>query len=237
MPSLLQRKLMQVKPEDAYENTRTLTTTTDKGHYLSLRPLINPTAEQEEFPFESLFGGLNNTISISNIDETTIKQDFSFGIHSNRVLGLPMQDAAVPTVWKTWESGDIQETGTVHPFGLDKEGVDFVELWQPLNAEAYQSKDDFRVGFTAENARSVTLKIDSKEFYGIVTIVGNIVQGLLHKKENPSISCIRCVVDSETLRFKKYEIKFGESLLQFPSEIPESLVVGSFIHGWEVIEA
>lgn len=227
---------MQVKPQEAYENTRTLTTTTNSGHYLSLRPFINPTAEQEEFPFEALFGGLNDSVIVSKIDNKTIKQDFLFGIHSNRILGLPMQSSPVPTVWKTWESGDIQETGTVNPPGLENEGVDFVELWQPLNADYYQSKDDYKVGLTAENSRSVTLKIDTKEFYGIVTIVGNIVQGLLHKKENSTISAIRCVVDSETLRFKKYEIKYGESLLQFPSEIPESLVVGSFIHGWEIIE-
>lgn len=236
MPSLLQRKLMQIKPQEAYENTRTLTTTTNKGHYLSLRPLINPTEEQEKFPFEALFGGSSDSVIVSKIDDKTVKQDFLFGIHSNRILGLPMQSFPLPTVWKTWESGDIQETGTVTPPGLNNEGIDFVELWQPLNADVYQSKDDYRVGLTADNARSIALKIDTKEFYGIVTIVGNVVQGLLHKKENNTISALRCVVDAETLRFKKYEIKYGEAVLQFPSEIPESLVVGSFIHGWEIIE-
>lgn len=237
MPALLQRKLMQVKPNAAYENTRTYSTVTNEGHYVSLRPFINPSAEQEEFPFESLFGGLNKTVEVTKVDDTTVKQSFSFGIHSNRILGLPMQDSPVHTVWKTWESGDMEETGTIHPFGLDKEGIDFVELWQPLDAEAYESKDTYRVGPTSDKARSVALKMDTKEYDGVVTIVGNIVQGLLHKKDDNTISAVRCVVDSETLRFKKYEIKYGESLMQFPSELPESLVVGSFIHGWEVIEA
>lgn len=238
MPELFQRKLIQVVPGKANEPTRTLSSVSNEGHYVSLRPLINPSEEEEEsFPFESCFAGFKKSCIVSKINDTTVKQTFSFDIHSNRILGLPMQETPLDTYWNTWLSGDIEETGTLHPFGDDKEGIDFIELWQPIKAETYESKDSFFIGKTGSDARSVTLKLDSEEYYGIVVIVGDFVQGLLHKKKAKEISALRCVVDKETLRFKKYEIKFGVDLLKFPTEVPSSLVVGNFINGWEIIEA
>lgn len=236
MPSLFQRKLIQIKPEKASEPTRTLSSVSNNGNYVSLRPYINVTPQVEEFPFESSFAGLSTSCEVSRIDENNVKQSFKFDIHTNRILGIPFQDSAVDTYWETWASGDIEETGTVHPFGLDKEGIDFVELWQPLNADTYTSKTNFLVGETDSKARSVTLKLDSDDYYGIAVIVGDVVQGILNKKKTKEISALRCVIDKETLRFKKYEIKFGPDLMKFPTELPVSLVVGSFINGWEIIE-
>ena len=239
MPELFQRKLIQILPERANEPTRTLSSVSNKGNYISLRPLIKATTEEEEnFPFECCFAGFTKSCEVSKVDEATNKQSYKFDIHTNRLLDLPIQDTWADTYWKTWPSGDIEETGTLYPFGPDTKGVDFVELWQPINAETYTSKDNFLVGATEPNARSVTLKLDSDDYYGITVIIGDVVQGVLHKKKDKKdIAVLRCVVDKETLRFKKYEIKFGSSLLKFPSELPASLVVGSFINGWEIVEA
>ncbi|XBW34699.1 hypothetical protein QEN19_000266 [Hanseniaspora menglaensis] len=237
MPYLFQRKLMQVLPGQADESTRTLSSVSNEGHYVSLRPFIKAAKDQEEFPFESCFAGFNKSCIVSKIDEKTTKQTFLFDIHSNRVLGIPLQDAPLDTYWTTWVSGDIEERGTIHPNGPENEGIKFIELWQPIKAETYLSKDNFLVGSTDSTSRSITLKMDSEQYYGIVVIVGDVVQGLLHKKKAKDISVLRCVVDKDTLRFKKYEIKFGEDLMKFPIEVPSSITVGSFINGWEIIES
>lgn len=237
MPALLKRLAFQVG-NSINERTCTYSSVSDDGHFISLRPLVKPYTEGEKkFPFEWAFAGLNKDVTVKKVSEDEVTQDFDFWLDSNRYLNVPnTHKGIVNTNWKTWESGCMKETGTVFPFGVDKPGVEFMELWQPLDAS--QAEEAIApIGGTGAKVRSIVLKADTSKFQGLMIVVGQWIQGYLSAKGGDSIegiSFIRAIEYGETI------FEYGTGVAKFPRTF-DDVEVGSSIHlggvGWEVIEA
>ncbi|EDO17078.1 hypothetical protein Kpol_530p48 [Vanderwaltozyma polyspora DSM 70294] len=241
MPAFLKRLIFQVG-DQASERTYTYTSVSNDGHYISLRPLIRPKDDKErEFPVEWAFAGLNTDIRVTKIDEYTVTQDFNFWIDINRYLKVPnIHQGEVHTTWKRWESECLEETGTVYPFGPDKEGVNFMELWQPLDSNRVEDVVA-PIGMDNSKDRSVVLKIDDSKYEGLMIVVGKWAQGLMTKKGESSTDGINMIRSVETST-NSYKTLFsqGSNVDKFPSAF-ENLSKGTKVDvngfEWEVIES
>ncbi|KAH3903339.1 Hri1p SCDLUD_000965 [Saccharomycodes ludwigii] len=250
MVAVFKRELIQVIPNPPNERTFTLSTVTDKGHYISLRPLVKPTTEEEKkFPFEWGFGGRNTSVEIINVNSNSFKQNFVFELDLNEYLQIPnTHSGLINTLWTTWDSGCLEETGELFPFGKNKESVAFRELWQPIDPSKSVDFDHLTLkdGDDAHNGSketSVALHIDNDTFVGLVVVAGNILQGILFKKNDNTIkgtNFIRGIIASEEKKEFTYSIKYGEDVTSFPLDLftkHDSIKVGDVISQWKVIES
>lgn len=238
MVSLYKRLLFQTLSEEPNETTLTLSTTTNKGNYISLRPFLKCDSSQK-FPFEWVFGGLSDSANIIVQDASTTEIDFNFQFDTNVYLNVPnTHRGEIQTFWKVWKSGCIEETGTVYPFGFNNPGVSFRELWQPLNP----NEEDFVLlsDHNNTNITSITLYLNSDKYNGIVVIVGKWCQGILFKKNDGTIkglSFVRLVQRSDG-SWKKL-IEFGDDFNKFPTKFDVKENQKIIIDGevWDVIES
>ncbi|KAL6939311.1 hypothetical protein ACO0RG_003147 [Hanseniaspora osmophila] len=237
MVQLFQRKLFQVLPNPPCETTSTFSSVTNAGHFISLRPFVNK-AGHEDFPFEWCFGGISKYSQASQLDADTAQIIFTMELDTNTIRKVENVDKdPVTTKWATWPSGDVEETGEVFPFGKDKEGVKFRELWQPINPDTYETEQKFNIlprSADASKFASIALYVNNSEFHGLVTIVGNFVQGFLHKKGTESMSFIRAAFNGSKY---EYSIKFGPNVDVFPTKFHNGVKVGEKVGVFEVIEA
>ncbi|GMM55284.1 Hri1 protein [Maudiozyma humilis] len=221
------------------ENTCTLTSESTDGHYISLRPLLAPTAAQAAFPFEWAFAGTNKDITVSRVSADTVKEEFRFGFDTNVYLDVkPRHEGPVETYWQTIASGVRQETGEIFPAGKTQPGVKFMEMWQPVD---FASEKLVIIGAEAQQGRSVTLKIDSAEFQGLVIVVGKWVQGFLSRKRAAAAEGLSFVRAFEVPGSNvDTAVKFGKDFDKFPT-LFDALKVGQTVDAngaqWEVIEA
>ena len=239
MPSLLRRELFTVAG-NSNERTLTLSSTSNDGHYLSLRPLVKPTTEAETaFPFEWAFFGTNEDIQSTIESPTKLTHVFDFGFDANVYLNTPnTHRGPVETHWIVWDSGCLQEAGFVFPFGSEKPGVEFMELWQPIDI----NRDEYViVPEDKQKGRSVVLSVDCEKYHGMVIVVGKWVQGILADKRESTtlgLSFVRSVEESDG----KYKtlIKYGKDFEKFPTAFND-LSVGSSVDvngaTWKVLEA
>lgn len=238
MPALLKRVAFEVNGS-LMENTCTLTSESTDGHYISLRPLLAPTAAQAAFPFEWAFAGTNKDITVSKVSEDTVKEEFRFGFDTNVYLDVqPRHNGPVETYWQTIASGVRQEKGQIFPGGKDQPGVNFMEMWQPVD---FASEQLVIIDGKPQQGRSVTLKIDSKEYNGLVIVVGKWIQGFLSKKGASTAAGLSFVRSYEVPGAPvDTSIKFGADFAKFPTMF-DALKVGQTVDAngaaWEVIEA
>ncbi|CCF55911.1 hypothetical protein KAFR_0A04760 [Kazachstania africana CBS 2517] len=237
MPSLLKRISFRVAGTNN-ERTFTLSSVSDDGHFISLRPLIKPAGEKEvEFPFEWAFAGTNKDVDVTKVDETNVRQVFRMAFDSNVYLKVPNASSdPVDTNWKTWDSGVLQESGTIFPFGDDR-AVEFEEIWQPIDIESGKL---ILTDSAAANGRSIVLKVTNSNKYGIIIVTGKWIQGLLGDLDDSSIkglNFIRFVQNSDGSHQKL--INYGSNVDQFPTKF-DSLEKGETIDvngvSWEVLE-
>lgn len=238
MPFLFKRISFEVAGQ-ASERTLTLSSGSNDGHYISLRPLLNPsTLEEKEFPWEWAFAGTKDTVEVNN-KENGCQQIYNFWFDANVYLQTPnTHRGPIDTFWATWESGLLKETGTVYPFGKDKDGVDFVELWQPVDAQ----REEFVIQDKAESkGRSVTFKVDNDQFYGLVIVVGRWAQGVLAQKGNSTTKGLNFIRSVESVNGDiKNLIQFGSDVNKFPSvftKVKKGDEVEANGLTWNVIEA
>ncbi|CCC69893.1 hypothetical protein NCAS_0D03120 [Naumovozyma castellii] len=238
MPSLLKRILFEVAGHPN-ERTLTLSSASNDGHFISLRPLVKPSTEAEKkFPFEWAFAGTNANIKITPKSEGVAAQDFNFWFDANVYLNVPnTHRGEVNTTWTTWESGCIQETGKVFPFGKDKEGVSFMELWQPVDA----NRDELIITNDANSkGKSIVFKVDNAEYEGLVIVVGKWTQGFLSKKNGNSIEGLNFLrlLERESGKVEAL-VDYGKDAQKFPRDFA-NLKKGSSVDvnglTWEVIE-
>lgn len=245
---LFKRLAFQVGPNIS-ENTFTLSSVSKQGHFISLRPFTKPTKEQEEFPFEWVFAGTNEHVKVTPTTDSegnaVLQQDFDMQFDTNVYLGVEnTHRGVINTFWKTWNSGCLEETGKVFPFGKDKEGVPFMELWQPVDPSV---KDLVMVNAGDGNSapasvRSVVLQVSAGQGYeGLIVIVGNWAQGYIAKEGVNSVeglNFIRYYIEND--KASKVYTQFGADANKFPTEL-SSISVGSnvAVNGlkWDVIEA
>lgn len=238
MPALLKRIAIEVNGALG-EQTSTVTSQSTDGHYISLRPLLHPTEEQGSFPFEWAFFGTNKDIEVSKVSETIDKQVFKFGFDTNVYLKVAnIHEGPVSTQWETIANGVQQETGEIFPFGKDKAGVKFVEIWQPIdsNSEQFVITDG-----TNTSNRSIVLKIDNDEYFGMIIVVGKWVQGFLSKKNGSTASGLNSIRAFETGNGTlNTSLKFGSDFDKFPT-MYDALKTGMTVDAngavWDVIEA
>ncbi|CAI4046728.1 Hri1p SKDI_12G3330 [Saccharomyces kudriavzevii IFO 1802] len=242
MPALLKRLLFQVGPQPN-ERTFTLSSVSDEGHYISLRPFVKPSGSSESaFPFEWVFAGTNKSVKVSDLGNGVVTQDFNFWLDTNVYLNVPnTHRGEVNTTWKDWDSGCIEETGAVYPFGPEKESVSFRELWQPVDP----SREDLVIvspngeKFTS-NAKSIVLKVTDEAYDGLVIIVGRWVQGFLSKKDQGTTEGLNFVrlLERDSGKFESL-LSFGKEVKKIPQSY-ENLKNGSTVTieglNWEVIE-
>ncbi|CCD24389.1 Hri1p NDAI_0D00750 [Naumovozyma dairenensis CBS 421] len=241
MPELLKRIAFEVAGNPD-ERTFTLSSGSNDGHYLSLRPLVKPrTPEGKEFPFEWAFAGTNKDITVTPIEgsENTVKQDFNFWIDINAYLNVPnTHRGVVNTVWTTWDSGCIKEAGEVFPFGKDKQAVPFIELWQPIDAN---KEDLVIVQESNKTLKSIVLKIDDSEYSGLVIVVGKWVQGILIKKSDGTKKGLNFMRLQEASNGSyKSLIEYGIDSSKFPKKfdsLEKDAVLSVAGLNWTVIEA
>ncbi|CCK70985.1 Hri1p KNAG_0F03230 [Huiozyma naganishii CBS 8797] len=241
MPAICKRVLFEAGG-NVNERTLTLSSVSNDGHYISVRPLVKKNTEAErEFPFEWVFAGTKDHIEVTNeTDGVTQKQVFDFWLDTNVYLGISnTHRGKVHTKWTTWESGLLLEQGTVFPFGKDGEGVDFKELWQPIDA----NRDELVIQDKLESqGRSVTFKVDNNEYFGLVVVVGKWVQGFLAKKNGGSkrdLNFVRLVESAFAGKYTTLE-RYGVDADKFPCEF-DTVKKGDHVTAngvqWEVIEA
>lgn len=232
MPGLFKRILFEVAGTQN-ERTLTLSSTSTDGHFISLRPLVKPATKEEiEFPWEWVFAGLNTNVNVSVAGNVT-KQVFDMGFDANVYLGIEnTHRGSIHTNWITWDSGCLQETGTVYPFGADKEGVDFVEVWQPIDA----NEEKFIMIDGEAKAKSITFQVDTDDFEGLLIVVGNYAQGYLAQKgtnTTKGLNFLRTYND-------KVLVEFGSNVSKFPTDY-NNVKKGDKIEveglTWNVIEA
>ncbi|SCU81418.1 LAFA_0C04786g1_1 [Lachancea sp. 'fantastica'] len=242
MVVLNKRYTFQVGQAPANERTLTLTSASNEGYFISLRPFVQPNASEKEFPFEWGFAGSPASAKMGKKDAETDTVDFDFEFDTNVHLNLEnTHRGVIKTLWKTWESGLVEERGQVFPFGDDKEGFDFFELWQPL--------DSTRPGFVVlddnsadqEKARSVVLTVDTDEYKGLVTVVGRWAQGILFKKSENTINGINFLraVEQQEGSWKTL-LQYGSDFSKFPKSFVASLdsaVEGNSGLTWRVVES
>lgn len=238
MVSLCKRVLFQADTESPNEQTLTLSSTSNKGHYISLRPLIN--SEGKAFPFEWAFAGRSEDATITTIDATTNGIDFNFGLDTNVQMSVPnTHRGVIKTVWKTWESGVIEEIGSVFPWGTEGTEVNFREVWQPIDPSRTEFVELGNTSVVDPSATSYTLFIDNDDFKGLVVVVGRWVQGLLFKKNDASVQSInilRGILEGSELQIL---VRYGPDFDKFPQSFTakEGEKVVSNGITWEVIES
>lgn len=246
---LFKRLAFQVGPNIS-ENTFTLSSVSKQGHFISLRPFTKPTKDQEEFPFEWVFAGTSSHVKVKPTTDSegnaVLQQDFDMEFDSNVYLNVEnTHRGVINTFWKTWASGCLEETGKVFPFGKDKEGVSFMELWQPIDPNV---KDLTIVGGGDDYAaptsvRSVVLQLTAGQGHeGLIVIVGNWAQGYIAKEGSNSaagLSFIRYYISNE--KASKIYTEYGADANKFPTDLSSFGSTGSTItvNGlkWDVIEA
>lgn len=239
MPALLKRSLIKVGPK-ANENTLTLSSVSNDGHYISLRPLVKPTTPEEKaFPFEWAFAGTKDDVAVTKEADGRTKQVFDFWFDSNKYLNIPnTHTGKVETYWEEWNSGCLEETGVIYPFGKDKEGVEFTELWQPLNP----NREEFVIAKDASTeATSIVFKTTSPEYNGLVVVVGQWIQGFLCKVGGSTTDDINFVryyrEESDCIVLVQ---KFGKDIAKFPHEF-YAVRKGNCVNAdgvkWQVIES
>lgn len=239
MVSLTKRVLFEIIPNGPNETTVTLSSTTNKGHYVSLRPFVN--GEGKEFPFEWAFGGTSDTLEVRKIDERSNGLDFNFKFDTNVKLEIPeTHRGVIKTVFKTWDACLVEETGSVFPFGPDGAEVKFRELWQPIDPTRLEFVELSHGNDVDPNATSIALHTDNSEYEGLVVIVGNWVQGILFKKgENTlkGVNLVRSQIDAN--KSVKDLFKFGPDAAKFPTELllKEGSKTTSNGVEWSVIES
>lgn len=232
MPGLFKRILFEVAGTQN-ERTITLSSTSRDGHFISLRPLVKPSTKEEiEFPWEWAFGGLNTNIDVS-MEGNVVKQVFNMGFDANVYLGIKnTHRGPIHTKWVTWDSGCLQESGKVYPFGADKQGVDFIEVWQPIDA----IEEKFTMINGESKGKSITYQISDNKYEGLLIVVGNYAQGYLAEKGKNTI---------EGLSFlRTYNGKvladYGINVDKFPTKY-ENINKGDKVEinglTWDVIEA
>ncbi|KOG97983.1 Hri1p [Saccharomyces eubayanus] len=242
MPALFKRLLFQVGPQPG-ERTFTLSSVSNDGHYISLRPFVKPKGDSESaFPFEWAFAGTNETVKVKNLGDGVVTQDFNFWLDTNVYLNVPnTHRGEINTTWKDWDSGCVEETGSVYPFGADKESVSFRELWQPVDP----SREDLVIVSPnnetfSSNAKSIVLKVNDEGYDGLVIIVGRWVQGFLSKKNQSTIDGLNFIrlLENDSGKFESL-LSYGEEAKKIPQSY-ENLKKGSTITSnglnWEVIE-
>ena len=238
MPALSKRIAFEVNGS-LFEETCTFTSESTDGHYISLRPLLNPSKDQNEFPFEWAFAGTNKDIKISTVSKDTVKQDFEFGFDSNKYLQIPNQpEGPVETYWKTINNGVREETGEIFPMGHDQPGVKFMEMWQPID---FNKRDPVIIDGVAQQGRSVTLQIDNDEYFGLVIIVGKWIQGFLSKKSEHTAKGLNFIRAFETSQGDLDIVtQYGTDFNKFPT-LFDALKQGTLVDSngiqWETIEA
>ncbi|KAL3230065.1 Protein HRI1 [Nakaseomyces bracarensis] len=245
---LLKRLAFQVGPNIS-ENTFTLSSVSKEGHFISLRPFTKPTKEQEGFPFEWGFAGTKENLKAAPTKDSegnvVLQQDFDMGFDTNVYLGIEnTHRGVINTFWKTWDSGCLEESGKVFPFGKDKEGIPFMELWQPIDPNVKDmvmlEAGDGR--FAPSSVRSVVFKVSAGQGYeGLIVVVGNWAQGYIAKESTKSaegINFIRYYIEGD--KASHYYTKFGSECNKFPTDL-SSVSVNSTVtvNGlkWDIIEA
>ncbi|SCU83809.1 LAME_0C06766g1_1 [Lachancea meyersii CBS 8951] len=241
MVSISKRSTFQVGQELANEKTLTLSSTSNEGYLISLRPLVEPTESEKEFPFEWAFAGPPSSAKIEKKDELTDAIDFEFEYDTNVQLNAEnTHRGVIKTVWKKWVSGLVEERGQVFPFGKDKEAVDFFELWQPLDA----TRSDFVMldgnSENQETARSVVLSVDNAEFKGLVITVGRWTQGILFKKNEHTFNGLNILraleqQDGTWKTLLQYGPDFGNFPQTFAAPVASSVDGGAL--KWKVVES
>lgn len=238
MPSLFKRIAFEVAGHPN-ERTLTLSSGSNDGHYISLRPLVKPaTPEEKAFPWEWVFAGTKDDIDVT-VKENGAQQVFKFWFDANVYLNTPnTHRGAVDTFWETWDSGCLKESGTVFPFGKDKEGVDFVELWQPIDAE----RDEMIIQNHADSkGRSITFKVDNDQYSGLVIVVGRWTQGFLAKKGGASTEGLSFVRTLETAKGETKTLEqYGADVAKFPTKFTDIKKGDKVdVNGltWDIIEA
>ncbi|AQZ13221.1 HRI1 (YLR301W) [Zygosaccharomyces parabailii] len=245
MPQLLKRLAFRVGAVPN-ERTNTLTSISNDGHYISLRPLIQlNTASEEEFPFEWVFAGTSKDIKVTHVKQGVVKQDFNFWLDTNRYLNVPNSHCGeINTVWTEWDSGSLAENGQVFPTGKGNPGVPFFELWHPLdpNRSDYVLLSGKKEIDLAAKAKSVVFKVVEGQGYdGMVIVTGNWAQGFLSKHDDGTVNGLNFL---RTLT--KYDgskeafVLYGPDAEKFPQEY-SGFKVGdhAVLDGlkWEVIES
>lgn len=242
MASLQKRMVFQVLPNPPNERTLTLSSTTKNGHFISIRPFIKPSNDEEKaFPFEWAFAGTSASAKATKKDERTVGINFNFQFDTNVYLQIPnTHRGEIKTLWKDWDSGCVEETGKVYPFGADGEAFSFLELWQPVDP----TRDEFVIlpnGSKSDiNAKSIALSLKNDEFEGLIIIVGKWCQGILFKKNDGTVKGINFIraIQRENGKWENL-LKFGPDFDKFPSEFhaKEGSTVVSGGVSWEVIES
>lgn len=245
MPQLLKRLAFRVGAVPN-ERTNTLTSISNDGHYISLRPLINlKTTAEEEFPFEWVFAGTSKHIKVTPVKKGVIKQDFNFWLDTNTYLNVPNSHRGeINTVWTQWESGSLAENGQVFPTGIENPGVPFFELWHPLdpNRPEYVLLSDQQASSSTVAARSVVFKVAAGQVYdGLVIVTGNWAQGFLSKHGDGTVNGLNFL---RTLKkedgTKEAFVLYGPDADKFPQHY-SGFKVGDHVElqglKWQVIES
>lgn len=245
MPELLKRLVFQVGPVPN-ERAFALSSVSNDGHLISLRPFVKPQGPSEQkFPFEWAFAGTNKDVAVTQVKPNVVNQDFSFWFDANVYLNVPnTHRGVIKTSWETWESGCIAETGEVFPHGGDKDGISFFELWQPLDP----TKEELVIKAekneaTAASAKSIVFKTASGSGYdGLVVVTGKWAQGFLSKQNVGTIEGLNFIrtQEVETSSVAEVVLQYGEECQKFPREF-NGVKLGDVVDvdglKWEVIES
>lgn len=245
MPQLLKRLAFQVGSV-LDERTTTFTSISNDGHYISLRPLVNlNTASEEEFPFEWVFAGLNTDVKLEPLRDGVVKQDFRFWLDTNAYLNFPnTHRGEVNTVWTQWDSGSVAENGEVFPTGVNNPGVQFFELWHPLDPTRVDQvllNDPITTAKASKSCCTVFKVAPGESYDGMVIVTGRWAQGFLSKHNNASVdglNFLRTVELEDGTRDAL--VLYGPDAEKFPQEYLGYHAGGSVeVHGlkWDVIES
>ena len=241
MVSISKRYTFQVGDAPADERTLTLSSASNEGYYISLRPFVQPSDAEKEFPFEWAFAGSPGTAKHTKLDELRENIDFDFEFDTNVHLEVAnTHRGVIETKWKKWESGLVEERGQVFPFGPEKQGVSFFELWQPIDATRADFVPLGENSANQESARSVVLTLKDSNYKGLIVTVGSWTQGIIFKKDEHSVKGVSILRAVESEGKTKNLLQFGSDFDKFPtSYIAEkgALVQGANNSQWEVVES
>ncbi|SCU82755.1 LAMI_0C00760g1_1 [Lachancea mirantina] len=241
MASISKRVTFQVGAGAADERTLTLSSMSNDGHLISIRPFVTPSKNEKSFPFEWGFACTSDGAKINKLDSKSMTIDFNFEFDTNVQLEKEnTHRGVINTSWKTWDSGLVEERGQVFPFGAEKEGVSFFELWQPIDPAEHRFVSIQSEPQAASGARSVVLSLNNGQYRGLIVVVGIWIQGILFKENDSSQESINFLRAIETPAGEwTYLIQFGPDFDKFPNSINvkqgSSVLAGST--SWTVIES
>lgn len=243
--SLLKRIVFQVGPVPN-ERAFGLTSLSNDGHFISLRPFVKTHGPSEEqFPFEWAFAGTNKNNTVTKVKEGVVNQDFNFLFDVNVYLNVPnTHRGEIKTVWTNWESGCIAENGHVYPAGADQEAVPFFELWQPLDPTKAElviplKEEDLK----AKSAKSIVFQVGNDSGYdGLLIVTGKWSQGFLSKKNDGTIKGLNFIRSLETNDSSSLQtlLNYGVDSAKFPTNfnnVKKGDVVNAGGLKWKVIES